>query len=260
LLSREGELHLKTKIWAHRGASGYAPENTMEAFRLAYNLKADGIELDIHMTKDGHLVVAHDDTIDRCSNGTGRIADMTLKELKSYDFSNHIPGYKNISIPTLEEVLYFVKSTNMTVNIEIKSGIVNYIGIEEKALSLVEKLGLKKRVIYSSFNHYSLMHIKQIDKTVPIGLLYSEAIVDPHIYAQYLKAEAIHPFYYTLALPGIVNKCQEKGILVNPWTINTEEYLAWMFKEGVNAVITNFPDVALSVRKKWAIIDPEFDT
>ncbi len=241
---------MKTQIWAHRGASGYAPENTMEAFRLANQLKADGIELDIHMTKDGRLVVAHDETIDRCSNGTGRIIDMTLKELQSYDFSNHLPDYKNVKIPTLEEVLYFVKSTGMTVNIEIKSGIVNYQGIEEKALSLVEKLGLKKKVIYSSFNHYSLMLVKQIDKTVPIGLLYSEAIVDPHLYAEYLKAEAIHPFYYTLALPDIVTKCHEKGILVNPWTVNTAEHLAWMFKEGVNAVITNFPDVASSVRKQ----------
>ncbi len=241
---------MKTQIWAHRGASGYAPENTMEAFRLAKHLKADGIELDIHMTKDGRLVVAHDETIDRCSNGTGRIIDMTLKELKSYDFSNHLPDYKNVKIPTLEEVLYFVKSTSMTVNIEIKSGIVNYEGIEEKAISLVEKLGLKKKVIYSSFNHYSLMLVKQIDKAVPVGLLYSEAIVDPHKYAEYLKAEAIHPFYYTLALPDIVRKCHEKGILVNPWTVNTAEHLAWMFKEGVNAVITNFPDVASAVRKQ----------
>lgn len=241
---------MKTKIWAHRGASGYAPENTMEAFRMAHHMKADGIELDIHMTKDGRVVVSHDETIDRCSNGTGRIIDMTFKELQSYDFSNHLPEYANVKIPSLEEVLYYIKNTSMTVNIEIKSGMVNYKGIEEKALSLVEKLGLKKRVIFSSFNHYSLLHIKQIEKTIPIGLLYSEAIVDPYIYAEYLKAEAIHPFYYTLALPGIVANCHKKGILVNPWTVNTAEHLAWMFKIGVDAVITNYPDVALSVKKQ----------
>ncbi len=241
---------MKTLIWAHRGASGYAPENSMEAFRLANHQQADGIELDIHMTRDGHLVVAHDETIDRCSNGTGRIIDMTLKELLTYDFSNGMSDYKNIKIPTLEEVLHFVKGTGMTVNIEIKSGVVNYEGIEEKAAKLVSKMGMKKRVIYSSFNHYSLMLVKQIDSSIPIGLLYTEAMVDPHIYASHLKAEAIHPFYYTLAVPDTVARCKENGIKVNPWTVNTAEHIGWMYKEGVNAIITNYPDVAFKVRNQ----------
>jgi glycerophosphoryl diester phosphodiesterase len=222
----------------------------MEAFKLANHQQADGIELDIHMTRDGHLVVAHDETIDRCSNGTGRIIDMTLKELLTYDFSNGMPDYKNIKIPTLDEVLHYVKSTRMTINIEIKSGIVNYEGIEEKATKLVAKMGMKKRVMYSSFNHYSLMLIKQIDKSIPVGLLYTEAMVDPHIYAVHLKAEAIHPFYYTLAVPGTVVRCTENGIKVNPWTVNTDEHIAWMYKEGVNAIITNYPDIASNVRKQ----------
>ncbi len=241
---------MKTLIWAHRGASGYAPENTMEAFKLAHQQQADGIELDIHMTRDGHLVVAHDETIDRCSDGSGRIIDKTLKELLSYDFSNSLPNYKNIKIPTLEEVLHFVKGTDLTVDIEIKSGLVNYEGIEEKATSLVSKMDMKKRVLYSSFNHYSLMLIKQIDKSIPIGLLYTEAMVDPHIYAAHLTAEAVHPFYYTLAVPDTVKKCKENGILVNPWTVNTTEHLTWMYKEGVNAVITNYPDTAFKIRRQ----------
>lgn len=241
---------MKTLIWAHRGSSGYAPENTMEAFKLAYQQQADGIELDIHMSKDGHLVVAHDETIDRCSNGRGRIIDKTLKELLSYDFSNNLPDYSNIKIPTLEEVLEFIKDTGLTVNIEIKSGLVYYEGIEEKAISLVSKMGMKKRVLYSSFNHYTLMQIKQVDKSIPIGLLYSEAMVDPHVYASHLSAEAVHPFYYTLAVPNTVRKCSKSGILVNPWTVNSAEHLGWMYKEGVNAVITNYPDVAYQVRKQ----------
>lgn len=237
---------MKTLIWAHRGASGYAPENTMEAFRLANKQCADGIELDIHLTKDGYIVVAHDDTIDRCSNGSGRIIDKTLEELLSYDFSNHLPEYRNIKIPTLEEVLCFVKETKMSVNIEIKSGE----GIEKKAVELVSKLGMKNRVIFSSFNHYSLMLVKNIDASIPIGLLYGEAMVDPHVYAAHLKAEAIHPHYMTLAVPGTIAGCKANGVKINSWTVNTSEHIEWMFKEGINAVITNYPDIAYKLRHK----------
>ncbi len=241
---------MKTLIWAHRGASGYAPENTLPAFKLAYLQKADGIELDIHMTKDGHLVVAHDETIERCSNGTGRIVDKTLKELLKYDFSNHMPDYHNTKIPTLEEVLHEAKGTGMTVNIEIKSVVIENNSIEEKAINMVHKLGMNKRVIFSSFNHFSLQILKKIDNTIPIGLLYAEGMVDPHVYAKHLGAQAIHPFYYNLAAPELMKKCSESGILVNPWTVDSEEHLGWMFKEGVNAVITNYPDVALKLRQQ----------
>lgn len=241
---------MNTLIWAHRGASGYAPENTMKAFRLANEQKADGIELDIHLTKDGHLVVAHDETIDRCSNGKGRIIDKTLDELLTYDFSNNLPNYKNVKIPTLKEVLLYVKDTRMTVNIEIKSGIVVYEGIEEKVVAMVSKLGMKKRVIYSSFNHHSLMLIKKLDCTIPIGLLYGEAMVAPHVYAAHLKANAIHPYYLTLMVPNTISDCKSHGIYINPWTVDEPEHMGWMFKEEVNAIITNYPDVALKIRNQ----------
>lgn len=241
---------MKTLIWAHRGASAYAPENTMEAFRLANKLGADGIELDIHMTRDGHLVVAHDETIDRCSNGTGRIADMTLDELLNYDFSNNMAGYKNVKIPTLKDVICYVRDTNMTINIEIKSGIVIYDRIEEKAVSMVSKLGMKRRVIFSSFNHYSLTLVKKFDRNIPIGLLYSEAMVAPYIYAKTLNAEAIHPYYPTLMVPNTVSGCKAHSVLIHPWTVDEPEHMSWMFKEGVDAIITNYPDIALNIRDK----------
>lgn len=244
---------MSTLVWAHRGASAYAPENTMESFKLANQQGADGIELDIHLTRDGHLVVAHDETIDRCSDGKGRIIDMTLKELLTYDFSNNMPGYQNTKIPTLQEVLSFVRDTKMTVNIEIKSGIVIYEGIEKKAISLVSKMGMKKRVIYSSFNHFSLMLVKEIDPTIPIGLLYTEAMFEPHIYAMHLKADAIHPYYPTIMVPGTVDGCKTNCIRIHPWTVNEPEHIRWMYKEGVDAVITNYPDVALQIRKEMSL-------
>ncbi len=239
---------MKTMIWGHRGASAYAPENTMEAYRLAQEMGADGIEIDIHRTKDGHLVVAHDETVDRCSDGKGRIVDKTLAELLELDFSNGFDRYSNVRIPTLEQVLEFIKSTGLFLNIEIKSGIVIYENIEAQTLHLVTRMGLNEKVIYSSFNHYSLMLIKRMDPSANIGLLYSEAMVDPWIYAQHLKADAIHPYYATLMVPGTVDGCKERGIKIHPWTVDNPDHMAWMFKEEVEAIITNRPDIAVNLR------------
>ena len=122
-----------TKIYAHRGASGYAPENTLEAFYIAMQQGADGIELDVQLTKDGEVVVIHDETINRVSNGKGKVMDYTLAELKQFSFHNHMDMYKNVRIPTLQEVLDLVKPGKMEVNIELKTGIFFKIGIPENA-------------------------------------------------------------------------------------------------------------------------------
>lgn len=240
---------MRTAIWAHRGASAYAPENTLEAFMLAHRMQADGIELDIHMTKDGQIVVAHDETVERCSNGLGRIIDLTLEELKSLDFSHGINGYSGIRIPTLKEVLSFMKGNALFLNIEIKSGLVQYEGIEQKTVELVKKMGMENRVIYSSFNHYSLILLRRYEPAARIGLLYSEAMVDPHVYAQHLKANAIHPYFPTLMVPGALEGCRTRGIQVHPWTVNEPEHILWMLKENVDAIITNNPDVAYKIRE-----------
>lgn len=239
---------MKTMIWAHRGASSYAPENSMEAFKLSHKMGADGIELDIHLSKDGHLVVTHDETVDRCSNGKGRIIDKTLADLLSLDFSNNKEGYSNTRIPTLEQVLGFIKPTNMMLNIEIKSGIVLYEGIEEKTLQLVSKYGLEDKVIYSSFNHYSLAIIKKINPSAKIAILYSEAMVDPYVYAKHLKSYAIHPHYLTLSVPNTIADCHSNGIKVHTWTVDKEDDILWMLDENVDAIITNYPDRAIKLR------------
>ena len=128
----------KTKVWAHRGASGYAPENTLDAFRKAVEMGADGIELDVQMTKDGELVVIHE-------------------ELKKFNFNKTHLEYTKEEIPTLEQVYLLIKPTNLTINVEIKTGIVFYPGIEGRVLELTERLGMKERVIYSSFMKMELL-------------------------------------------------------------------------------------------------------
>ena len=184
----------KTKVWAHRGASGYAPENTLDAFRKAVEMGADGIELDVQMTKDGELVVIHDETIDRVSNGKGWVKNYTYEELKKFNFNKTHLEYTKEEIPTLEQVYLLIKPTNLTINVEIKTGIVFYPGIEERVLELTEHLGMKERVIYSSFNHYTIRKIKELDPQAKTGMLYEDGIIDTVDYAcDVVKADALHP-------------------------------------------------------------------
>lgn len=233
------------KVWAHRGASAYAPENTMESFELAHKMGADGFEIDVHFSKDGRLIVAHDETVDRVSNGTGRIVDKTYQELLQLDFSNGKQGYTNTKVPTLEQVLDFAKETGMELNIELKTGIVLYEGIEKATLDMVKAFGVEEQLIYSSFNHYSLMLARQVDPSCKIGLLYQEAMIDPAEYAKRIGANAIHPFYMTLMVPGAVAGCKKNGILIHPWTVDSEIAIRSMIHAQVDAIITNKPDVCL---------------
>ena len=152
---------MKTKVWAHRGASAYAPENTLEAFRLAAEQKADGVELDVQLSKDGELVVIHDETIDRVSDGSGYVRDYTLEELKRFHFNRLHPEYADARIPTLAEVYELLKPTGLEINVEIKTGIYFYPGIEEKLFRLEQALGMQGKIIYSSFNHYSVMKMRE---------------------------------------------------------------------------------------------------
>lgn len=236
---------MATKVWAHRGGSGYAPENTIPAFKLAVEQKADGVELDVHLSSDGKLMVIHDETVDRTSNGTGRVVDMTCQELKKLDFSNGMPGYKDVRIPTLKEVYGLLKNTNLTINVEIKCDVVIYYGIWDKVIELEREMGMQGRIIYSSFNHYVLMKLREVDPKAKIGLLYSEAMVDPWVYANYLHADAIHPHYLAaLGCPGLIEGCKKAGVEIHPWTCNDEQVVCDLASAGIEAVITNYPDKA----------------
>lgn len=238
---------MKTLVWAHRGASAEAPENTLEAFSLAIEQGADGIELDTHMTADGEIVIAHDETLERVSDGTGLIINKTLTELKQLDFSKGFPDYSPVRISTLAEVYDLIKPTNLTVNVEIKSGMVQYEGIEKKLVELAEQFNIADRIIYSSFNHYSLMILREVNPDARIGLLYTEALIDPHLYAIHLGANAIHPYYPTLLVPGVLAGCKKSGIAVHPWTVNDINTMKNLIAAGVEAIITDVPKAARQV-------------
>ena len=132
-----------TKVWAHRGASAYAPENTLEAFLLAAEQGADGVELDVQLTKDGEMVVVHDEEIDRVSDGSGFVKDYTLAELKTLNFNKTHPEYQDVKIPTLHEVYEALKPTGMTINVELKTGIFWYKDLEKKVLELTKEMEME---------------------------------------------------------------------------------------------------------------------
>ncbi len=233
------------KICGHRGASGYAPENTLEAFKLAAEQGADAVELDVHLTRDGELLVAHDEKIDRVSDGTGLIAEQTLAQLKKYNFNKLHPEYENAKAPTLREVYELLKPLGLGINVELKTGVNPYPGIEEKVLDLAAEMGMEDRVIYSSFNHMTLERLRALKDDVYCGALYEAALLRPWRYAKDNGLNALHPpFVSVLYMPDFCRKAHKAGIEVNVWTVNTERDMKGVIEAGVDMMITNYPDRA----------------
>lgn len=230
-----------TAVWAHRGASGYAPENTLAAFALAIEQGADGVELDVHLSADGEVVVCHDATVERTTSGTGRIADLTLAELQAFDAGG---GER---IPLLAEVFELLRPSGLLVNVELKTDQEGDEGIEQAVLDVIVAAGFDERTILSSFNHHSLKQAQKLAPEMPVGLLYVENLWEPGEYGSRFGAQALHPYFPTLAMPGVVADAHARGLRVHPWTVNDQVAMAWQCELGVDAIITNFPDIALRV-------------
>lgn len=238
---------IKTKVQAHRGFSAIAPENTLPAFRKAVEIGADGIECDIHLTRDGKYVVCHDGSIDRTSNGSGEISEMTFEELRKFDFGvKFSPEFKGTTIPTLEEMLEVVKPMEV-INIEIKH-FQHPMGLDA-ALNLLYdtlvKMDVLDRVIVSSFNKLSLKRLKQLHEDVYTCLLYSHMSRSAAC-AQKLGCDAIHPAFEFLS-KATINSAHKRGMKVNCWTPNGEDEIEYMIKQGCDGIITNYPDRALKI-------------
>lgn len=237
----------KTKIWAHRGASGYVPENTLEAFQKAVEMKADGVELDVQMTKDGELVVIHDETTDRVSDRAGYVKDFTYKELRALDVSRPMPDYGTVHIPTLAQVLEELRPTGLTINIECKTGIFFYPGLEEKMVRLAEDMGMVERIWCSSFNHESVLRVQKLCPGMKTGFLIGDIIVDVADYAKKHKVQALHPALYHMQDEGLTERCRKNGLALHVWTVNEKEQIRKLGMAGIDAVITNYPDTAAEV-------------
>lgn len=235
-----GGLHLK--VYAHRGSAGTHPENTIASFKAAAALPVHGVEFDVHMTKDGELVVIHDETIDRTSNGKGFVKDMTLAELKKYDFGKSFSSkFKGEQIPTLREVLYVFKDTHHHINIELKSDVFPYEGMERKVLEMLKDYRLEDRVVISSFNHEMVRIFKKLAPQIETAILFMEVMIAPHDYARIVGADALHAFFPTALRPmGI--EAVASGRKLRVFTVNEEAYADMLRAVKVDAIFTDYPE------------------
>ncbi|MBR2589337.1 MAG: hypothetical protein IKE65_00260 [Clostridia bacterium] len=241
-------------ILGHRGASAYAPDNTRAAFELAIQMGADGVETDIHLTKDGIPVIQHNYEIDRNSNGKGYVEEMTYEELLQFDFGSWKgEQFKGEKIMTLDECLDFAHKHMRLINLELKQTKNLNSPIVEKTLEVVKKYKMTDRVLLSSFDHELLKKAQRLCPELLIGALYDEAEVeqnniydilkDAPQYVADLGFDFANPHVDYLCEEGIVDKFTQKGIGVAVWTVD-KPYIAQQCVEcGVKCIITNKPDV-----------------
>jgi len=227
-------------VVAHRGASGLAPENTMLAHRVAFETGAHMIEIDVQETEDGKLVCIHDFDVDRTTNGTGAIAELSYREIRELDAGD---GEK---IPTLEEVLDFTRG-KLQLNIELK-----VTDIEEKVLDFVKERKMISDVMISSFLHATLVSTRNLHAKVSTAVLVTELRDDMISYVNELEANALNPDHKTITA-DLVNDAHSSNILVFPWTVNDSSRMQALFRLDVDGIITNFPDVALKVLQETSI-------
>lgn len=229
--------------FAHRGASKYFPENTILSLKEGIKVGANGIEIDVHKTKDNKIVVIHDEDIERTFKGKGLVKDFTLEELQKFKCRNkNFEDNLECRIPTLEEVLELVKDSNVLLNIELKTDKIHYNEIEKDVIELINKFELKDRILLSSFNHESIKICKEIDSSFKVGLLYDEPIENIIEYAKTYKADAIHP-EIRLVSEELIKEAKKNNIKVNIYTVNSPTYMRELIKAGASGLFTDYPDL-----------------
>lgn len=242
-------------VLAHRGANKVAPQNTLPAFEKAIQLNADGIETDVHLCKDGELVICHNYTVDATSNGKGSIDEMTFAELRELDFGSYFSNdFKGVTLPTLAELLTLVKNMQL-INIEIKAPKKDN-DLVKRVVEEVYKFGVEKNSIISCFDPECIKQVKDIDKNIKTALLYEDDELGNEImafgvakYCQQLKADAAHPHRNLITYKEIID-LHNLGIAVNPWTVNLKEDIIKLTNWGCDALITDIPDYCRQVLKE----------
>lgn len=239
-----------TKIFAHRGSSVDRPENTMLAFDRAKEVGADGIELDVHYTRDKELVVIHDATVDRTTDGSGVIRQFTYNELRKLDAGSYFsPEYKGEKVPHLSDVLDWIAETDLLLNIELKYLALDYQQFEEKVLEEISKRKLLERTVISSFNHEALKKINVINPELETAILYMARMYEPWIYAEHVGAKGIHPFIEGVD-GSLVVAAEQRGFAVRPFTVNDAEQIGGLIQARCSGIITDEPEKAVKIRRK----------
>ncbi|MEA3337989.1 MAG: glycerophosphodiester phosphodiesterase family protein [Chloroflexota bacterium] len=233
----------RPRIVGHRGAKGLAPENTLAAFRVAIEVGADGVELDVQRSSDGHLLVFHDDDLQRITGVPGKLVEWPLARLKELDAGSHFgPQFAGEPIPTLDEVIASLPR-DCWINIEAKRSTWASDGLENAIVDVVRNWNLYERTVISSFNPAALWRIARMDHQIPLGLLYA-----PHMPLwlgtawprHFLRLQDLHP-HFSQVTPDLVQQARQAGQAVNTWTVNEPAEMQAMVDLGVDGIITDQP-------------------
>jgi glycerophosphoryl diester phosphodiesterase len=230
-------------VLGHRGEPRLAPENTVASFALIredLERGVDGAECDVQMTRDGELVVIHDEKVDRTTDGHGWVKDFSLQELRKLNAGVRLPGpLRHEPVPTMQEVFEVFDGTRATLNVELKNSVVPYEGMEERLLELAGRYSIS--IVYSSFNVQSMDRIRKLDANARTGLLYEPWLIkapDVMAAAREQGANAIHP-YVLNTLDGFIREVHDAGLALAPWTVDLSVLVRHFAAGGVETVITN---------------------
>ena len=239
-------------VIAHRGFSGAAPENTLAAFKKAMEVGSDMIELDVHLSKDGEVVVIHDDTLKRTTRSNGKVANFSLQELKKRDagawFGSRFFGER---IPTLKEVLELTRG-KIPIHIELKEGGLGQYTVTDladRSLEEVEKAGMLDQVLFGSFNLSAIERIREKKPSLPVALIYDKAWSLPQD-ATGGKPIPVLSCRGTVLTNNNISNAHQQGVKVLAWTVNTEDQMERFLAMGVDGIITNHPDKLIKILQK----------
>lgn len=240
-----------TKIFAHRGASGHFPENTMLAFEKGIEAGADGIELDVQLTKDGRIVVIHDERLNRTTSLKGFVKDTAYDVIKTANAAaGHDQAYSDLKVPLLEDVLSWAVKKDFLINIELKNSVIRYEGMEEKVLEAVKRFNIEERVILSTFNHESVALCARLAPHIERAVLTADVLYQPDQYIASIPATGYHP---KLNSPGatdeVLKKMRSSSIKVRPYTVNRPEDMKHLIELGADGMFTDFPAKAAALLK-----------
>lgn len=235
-------------VVAHRGASGHAPENTLAAFRRAAELGAAFIETDLQISRDAHIVVIHDDRLDRTTTGRGPVREHTLAELRELDAGSWYDSqFAGERIPRLEEVLEFSRQSDIVFYLEIKPGAPW--GVEQAVVGALRSAGETTRAVVLSFDAATLATVRRLEPTLMTGYLYDRRQPDAVQRALELGARQLAP-RGDLVTPELVAEARRNSLQVVTWTINKPEQMRTLAAAGVDGIMTDYPDRLIAVLRE----------
>ena len=229
------------KVLGHRGAPALEPENTLRSFKKAIELGVDQIELDVHFSKEGELMVIHDEKLNRTTNGKGFVKDFTLAELKKLDAG------KGEEIPTLQEVIKLVRDKDVFLQVELKE-----LNMGKHVLDLIQKNNFEEKVMIISFLHKELRKIKELNSRIKTGILIGRRFIDPLKRLREVKADAAS-MRHTLVSKRLVGKLHQNNVELTVWVVNELKDVRRMVDLGVDIIGTDKPDLVISELKKSPI-------